>query len=89
MNTVLYQYFKDYYGSVNDSSNSVFVSKYRDASVRELKKRLKQLNLECVNICDINHASPLLRTKICKPGSLANDLSADYDEYIGKIFGAT
>ena len=90
MNNVLYRYYKENYGCVNDSSTSAFVSKYKDASVRELKNRLKQLKLECVDISEIKYVSRLLRRKICKPGSLAHDMNAhcisDHDEYISKSF---
>ena len=90
MNNVLYQYCKENYGCVNNSWTSVLVSKCKDASVRELKKRLKQLKLECVDISKIKYVSRLLRRKICKPGSLAQDLNAhgisDHDECIGKNF---
>ena len=90
MNNVLYRYYKENYGCVNDSSTFAFVSQYKDASVRELKKRLKQLKLECVEISEIKYVSRLLRRKICKPGSLAHDINghgiSDHDEYIGKNF---
>jgi len=90
MNSVIYQYYQDSYGCVNDSSTSAFVSKYRDASVKNLKKGLNQLKLECVDISEIKYVWRLLRSKICKPESLTNDLNThgvnDHDEYIGKIF---
>ena len=84
MNSVIYQYYKDSYGCVNDSSTSAFVSKYKDASVKDLKKGLKQLKLECVDISEIKYVSRLLRKKICKSKSLTNDLNThgvnDHDE---------
>ena len=90
MNNILYRYYKENYGCVNDSSTSAFVSKYKDASVRELKKRLKQLKLACVDISEIKYVSRLLQRKMCKPGSLAQDMNAhcisDHDEYIDKKF---
>jgi len=90
MNSVIYQYYKDSYGYVNDSSTSAFVSKYKDASVKDLKKGLKQLKLECVDISEIKYMSRLLRKKICKCKSLTNDLNThgvnDHDQYMGKNF---
>ena len=88
MNNVVYRYYKENYGCVNDSSTSAFVSNYKDASVRELKTWLTQLKLECVDISEIKYVSRLLRRKICKPRSLAHDMNAhcisDRDEYISK-----
>ena len=84
LNSIIYQYYKDSYGCVNNSSPSTFVSKYRDASVKDLKKRLKKLTLECVDISEIKYVSRLLRKKLCKPESLTNDLNThevnDHDE---------
>ena len=68
MNSVIYDYYKDHFGFLKNSSNPTFVTKYKDVCARDLKIKIKKLKSEGVDIIEIKYVSRLLQSKISKPG---------------------
>jgi len=90
MNETIYDYVKENYGYVQSILNSPFVHKYKDMSVTDLKKCLKQLKLKCEDINEIKYVSRLLRDRLRKDGEHPSSIDQTgvciHDECIAKNF---
>ena len=63
MNDTIYYNFKENYGCVQRILTSPYVHKYKDMSVKDIEKRLKQLKLKCEDINETRYVSRLLKDR--------------------------
>ena len=64
LNNVVYNYFADNFGHVEKIPDKELVNKYKDQTVKDLKKSLKQLKLSNADPCEIKYVSRTLRDKL-------------------------
>ena len=81
MNTVIYDYFKSNFGSVDGSENRTLIDRYKGFSNKALKKELKKLKDSNADTSEIKYVSHLLRSKITVKKSAENetDVTIDHD----------
>lgn len=90
LNDVIYNYFATNFGKVQKADNKNLAVKYKDFTVKELKKSLKELKNSNGNIEEIKYVLRALRDKLnTKRQTLAQDNGDDrfnHDKYISKNF---
>ena len=69
MVTVVYNYFSDNFGCVNNQNNVEYQRKYESFSTKDLKKTLKKLKLENGDISEIKFVAKKLRNLLNKSNS--------------------
>ena len=95
LNNMVYNYFAENYGIVEKIPDKALVDKYKDHTVKDLKKSLKQLKLSNTESREIRYVSRTLRNKLRNVNQ--NNLNVDetsehqnktfnHDIYIGKNF---
>ena len=82
MNTTIYNYFRDTYGIIEDPVNTEPKDKYKDSSIRVLKRDLK--NLENINtpVHEIQYVARLILGRLANPKSTGTSSYADHDKSI-------
>ena len=99
LNNVVYNYFADNFGHVEKIPDKELVNKYKDQTVKDLKKSLKQLKLSNADPCEIKYVSRTLRDKLRNSSSNVNSVNNtitrdqstppktfNHDNLIGKNF---
>ena len=93
MVTVVYNYFSDNFGCVNNQNNVEYQRKYESFSTKDLKKTLKKLKLENGDISEIKFVAKKLRNLLNKSNSTDShnnnshaSADVDHDSLIGKNF---
>ncbi|CAB3995586.1 Hypothetical predicted protein [Paramuricea clavata] len=93
MATVVYNYFSENFGYVNNHNDVQYQRKYESFSTKDLKKSLKKLKLENGDILEIKFVAKKLRNLLNKsnttdPNNTDSHASAniDHDSLIGKSF---
>ena len=66
MTTVIYNYFSEYFGYVDNNKHVEFEQKYQTFSTKDLKKSLKELKLENGDISEIKFVAKKLRILLDK-----------------------
>ena len=90
MSNIIYAYFVDRHGYVDsfpDRSNSI-LQKYCNASIKDLKKRLKQLKLNKGDVDEIRLVSRYLRIKLNKKtdNTTFSSEAIDHDKYFDRNY---
>ena len=90
MNDVVYNYFADNFGYVQKIPDKELVNKYKDQTVKALKKGLKQLKLSNADPHGINYVARTLRDKLrnaCQINTTQNqNKTFNHDNYISRNF---
>ena len=93
MATVVYNYFSENFGYVNNHNDVQYQRKYESFSTKDLKKSLKKLKLENGEILEIKFVAKKLRNLLNKsnttdPNNTDSHASAniDHDSLIGNCF---
>ncbi len=94
LNNVVYNYFADNFGHAEKIPDKALVDKYRDQTVKELKKSLKKLKLSNGEPHEIKYVSRTLREKLRNASqNNLNDQTTqnhnevfNHDNYIGRNF---
>ena len=88
MNEVIYSYFMQNYGTVNNAHHSSLMCSYKAKSIRELKKELKVLKARKADTVEIKFVTNILRKKLQKTDlTCLESNTVHHDQFIGKIFG--
>ena len=79
LNNVVYNYFADNFGHVEKIPDKELVNRYKDQTVKDLKKSLKQLKLSNADPCETKYVSRTLRDKlrISNSNSVNNMITRD------------
>ena len=90
MSNIIYAYFVDRHGNVDsfpDRNNSI-LQKYCNASIKDLKKRLKQLKLNNGDVDEIRLVSRYLRIKLNKKtdNTTFSSEAIDHDKYFDRNY---
>ena len=85
MNSVIYDYFRDNFGTLEDSNTSHLIEKYKDCSTNSLKSKLKYLKKIHADLDEIKYVAKLLRKKL-RDNSNLNNPAIDHDKQIQKNF---
>ena len=90
MNEVIYSYFMQNYGTVNNAIRSSLMCSYKAKSIRELKKELKVLKARKADTVEIKFVANILRKKLQKTDLTCLDSgyhsnTVHHDQFIGKI----
>ena len=92
MNDVIYSYFKQSYGTVNNANHSNLMSSYKARSIQRTEKRIEGLKARKADTVEIKFVANLLRKKLQKTeftclhsGHHGN--TVHHDQFIGKNFG--
>ena len=90
LNDVIYNYFADNFGHNETVTDKGMVAKYKDYTVKELKKALQNLKSNKGDLSEIKYVSRTLRDKLRNnnndgPTSDSNE-SFNHDNYIGRNF---
>ena len=91
MNSVIYDYFLQSYGTSNTTANGKLMVSYKDKSVKELKADLKTLKSTNADTVEIKFVANLLRTKLQKTdrtylGNGNCNQTVNHDHYIKASF---
>ena len=90
MNDVVYNYFADNFGYVEKIPDKELVNKYKDQTVKALKKCLKQLKLSNAEPHEIKYVARTLRDKLrnaCQINTTQNqNKTFNHDNYISRNF---
>ena len=90
MNYVVYNYFADNFGYVEKIPDKELVNKYKDQTVKALKKCLKQLKLSNAYPHEIKYVACTLRDKLrnaCQINTTQNqNKTFNHDNYISRNF---
>jgi hypothetical protein len=90
MNDVVYNYFADNFGYVEKMPDKELVNKYKDQTVKALKKCLKQLKLSNADPHEIKYVARTLRDKLrnaCQINTTQNqNKTFNHDNYISRNF---
>ena len=78
LNDAVYNYFSDNNGCCETVPDQNLVTKYKDYTVKELKKALQQLKSNKCDLSDSNNAN-------CN-GSSSNESFFNHDQYLGRNF---
>ena len=70
MNSVIYDYFHDHFGTLEDTSTSHLTVKYKDCSNNSLKSKLNSLKQTNADLVEIKYVAKLLRTKLSDNSAL-------------------
>ena len=90
-NEVMYSYFMQNYGTVNNANHSSLMCSYKAKSIRELKKELKVLKARKADTVEIKFVANILRKKLQKTDLTCLDSgyhsnTVHHDQFIGKNF---
>ena len=80
LNNVVYNYFADNFGHVEKIPDKELVNKYKDQTVNDLKKSLKQLKLSNADPCEIKYVSRALRDKLRNSSSNSVNNTITHDQ---------
>ena len=90
LNDVIYNYFSDNFGHNETVPDKSMVAKYKDYTVKELKKALQNLKSNKGDLSEIKYVSRTLRDKLRNNNNdgLTSDSneSFNHDNYIGRNF---
>ena len=91
LNDAVYNYFADNYGYCETVPDQNSITKYKDYTVKELKKALQQLKSNKCDLSEIKYVSRTLRDKLRSNsnnvnGSSSNESSFNHDQYLGRNF---
>ena len=97
LNQTVYQYFSDHFGFNNNTADTSLVNKYKDYSIKDLKRILKSLKSSNNNPDEIKYVSHLLRDKLKSPSNINSQCDSrldesdiphniDHDKYVQKNF---
>ena len=90
LNDVIYNYFADNFGHNETVPDKSMVAKYKDYTVKELKKALQNLKSNKGDLSEIKYVSRTLRDKLRNNNNdgLTSDSneSFNHDNYIGRNF---
>ena len=88
LNDVIYNYFADNFGHNETVPDKSMVAKYKDYTVKELKKALQNLKSNKGDLSEIKYVSRTLRDKLRNNDGLTSDSneSFNHDNYIGRNF---
>ena len=98
LNKNVYEYFAKNFGFINNNPNSLLANKYKEYSIKELKKSLKSLKSLNNDPDEIKYVSHLLRDKLRSPSNNQSQYDScldvnnspfnnvNHDEYIQKNF---
>ena len=91
LNDAVYNYFADNYGYCETVPDQNLITKYKDHTVKELKKALQQLKSNKCDLSEIKYVSRTLRDKLRSNSNNANGSSSDesffnHDQYLGRNF---
>ena len=97
LNQTVYQYFSDHFGFNNNTADTSLVNKYKDYSIKDLKRILKSLKSSSNNPYEIKYVSHLLRDKLKSPSNINSQCDSrldesdiphniDHDKYVQKNF---
>ena len=85
MNETIYDYFKETCGII-ETCNKDFNTKYKDYSIKSLKKQLKSLKSSNTSIPEIKFVSCLIGRKLKTQNTVTFTSGIDHDKYISKNF---
>ena len=85
MTSVIYAYFRDNFGTLEDTNTPYMVDKYKDYSNNSLKTKLKYLKKINTDLVEIKYVVKLLRTKLRDTSKLNNSIIG-HDKQIQKNF---
>ena len=87
----IYNYFVDNFGNVETAPDEKLVAKYKDHSIKDLKKALSNLKSTNSEVAEIKYVSRILRNKLRNHGDIQTDSNRDnsfnHDKYIKKFWG--
>ena len=91
LNDAVYNYFADNYGYCETVPDQNLITKYKDYTVKELKKALQQLKSNKCDLSEIKYLSRTLRDKLRSNsnnanGSSSNESFFNHDQYLGRNF---
>ena len=91
LNDAVYNYFADNYGYCETVPDQNLITKYKDYTVKELKKALQQLKSNKCDLSEIKYVSRTLRDKLRSNsnnvnGSSSNESFFNHDQYLGRNF---
>ena len=97
LNNIIYEYFAQNFGYTDSTPDNSLVEKYKDYTVKDLKKALKNLKSTNDKPDEIKHVSHILRAKLrsnnknqssesCRDSSHSNNQTLNHDKYIEKNF---
>ena len=98
LNNIVYDYFAEHFGYTKSLSDNSLVNKYKDYTVKDLKKTLKDLKSINKEPDEIRYVSHILRKKLrpdnsksysstsSQNNSHSNSEPLNHDKYIGKNF---
>ena len=93
LNNIIYEYFAQNFGYTDSTPDNSLVEKYKDYTVKDLKKALKDLKSTNDKPDEIKHVSHILRAKLrsnnknqssesCRDSSHSNNQTLNHDKYI-------
>ena len=85
MNSIIYEYFFNTFGPMENSHSSHFVDKYKDYSKSLLKSTLKVLKSSNGDLNEIKYVAKCLRVKLHKD-AISYNSTVDHDKRIQKNF---
>ena len=90
LNDTIYNYFVDHFGNVETAPDEKLVAKYKDHSIKDLKKALSNLKSTNSEVAEIKYVSRILRNKLRNHGDIQTDSNRDnsfnHDKYIERNF---
>ena len=96
LNNIVYDYFAQNFGYTDSPPDNSLINRYKDYTVKDLKKALKTLKSSNGDPDEIKYVSHILRAKLrpkrnqssesCPDNSHSNTQILNHDKYIGKNF---
>ena len=91
MNDVIYSYFKQNYGTVNNTNHGHLMSSYKTRSISDLKKEIKVLKSRKADTVEIRFVANLSGMKLHKTDPTCSDngyhsSTVHHDQFIDKKF---
>ena len=92
LNGIIYNYFADNFGHTETVPDKDIVAKYKEYTIKELKKALQNLKSSKGDLNEIKYVSRMLRDKLRNKNNDTNQLkcninqSFNHDKYIGRNF---
>jgi len=83
----IYNYFRDTYGIIDDPVNTEIKDRYKDSSVRVLKRDLRNLKTINIPVHEIQYVLQLICGRVANPKSTGISTAfTDHDKFISKSF---
>ena len=86
MNSTIYDYFHENFGSLVNTDSSYFVSKYKDYSIAMLKSTLKTFKRSKSDVAEIKYVARTMRLRLRNNTMNSKEASIDHDKHIQKFF---